>query len=50
VEDQLRKTNDKFQNRFQHIEQHFSKKNQALNDVTLDQMEEIWQDAKKLER
>lgn len=50
VEDQLRSTNDKFQNRFQHIEQHFNGKGQALNSVTLDEMEAIWQDAKKLER
>jgi ATP diphosphatase len=49
-EDALRGCNRKFSSRFAHIESGLSDKNISLEEATLDQMEELWQDAKKAER
>ena len=46
-EDALRKTISKFIHRFRHIEEHAAQKGRALKDMTLDEMEALWQDAKK---
>jgi len=42
----LRRTNDKFTRRFNHIERQAKAQNTQLSDMTLDQMEKYWQDAK----
>jgi XTP/dITP diphosphohydrolase len=44
----LEKTNAKFIKRFNYIEQQAKEKGRALNDMTLDEMEALWQEAKKL--
>jgi XTP/dITP diphosphohydrolase len=43
----LEKTNAKFIKRFNYIEQQAKEKGRALNDMTLDEMEALWQEAKK---
>ena len=43
----LEKTNAKFIKRFNYIEQKAKEKGQSLNDMTLDEMEALWQEAKK---
>lgn len=45
----LEKTNAKFIKRFNYIEQQAKNKGLRLNDMTLDEMESLWQEAKKLE-
>ncbi|GJL77758.1 MAG: nucleoside triphosphate pyrophosphohydrolase [Nitrospinaceae bacterium] len=47
AEEALRKTNNKFIQRFQHIEREVAKKGKVLKDTPLDEMEKYWQDAKK---
>jgi len=42
----LERTNQKFKRRFEHIESHASK---ALSDMTLAEMDELWEEAKRLE-
>ena len=42
----LRRTNDKFTKRFQYIEDKAKTKNMDLNDMSLEEMEESWQEAK----
>ena len=44
----LEKTNAKFIKRFNYIEQQAKEKGQSLKDMTLDEMEALWQEAKKL--
>ncbi|MFN2144748.1 MAG: nucleoside triphosphate pyrophosphohydrolase [Anaerolineales bacterium] len=46
-EDALRQTNKKFLQRFAAIEAHARKHNLRLSDMTLDEMEAVWQAAKK---
>ena len=48
-ENALELTNKKFLSRFSYIEQYAQKKGCLLNDMTLQQMEEKWQEAKKEE-
>ena len=45
----LEKTNKKFISRFQHIEQIAAKENKALLDMTLEEMDALWNKAKELE-
>jgi tetrapyrrole methylase family protein/MazG family protein len=48
AEEALRATNNKFIQRFQHIEQEVEKKGQTLKDTPLAELEAHWQDAKRL--
>jgi len=45
----LRKANNRFRNRFTYIEQSLNEKGLSSDDATLEQMEELWQEAKKME-
>ena len=47
AESSLRKTIVKFESRFKKIEKHFEKMNVDLKDVSLEEMDEIWEKAKK---
>ena len=47
-EDALEKTNRKFIKRFQHIEQKAKESGRFIGDLTLDEMEALWQEAKTL--
>ncbi len=47
-EELLRHTMQKFYKRFHHIESRVKKENKKLEDCSLNELEEIWQDAKKL--
>ena len=47
-EEALRQTNHKFTRRFQHIEKTARSKGRDLNDMNLDEMETIWQAAKRI--
>ena len=44
----LEKTNIKFTNRFNYIEQHSIKQGRPLTDMTLEEMDELWNEAKKI--
>ena len=44
----LEKTNAKFIKRFNYIEQQAKEKGQSLKDMTLDEMEALWQEAKRV--
>jgi XTP/dITP diphosphohydrolase len=46
-EDALEKTNRKFIKRFQYLEEKTNSQNQSLKEMSLDEMEAIWQEAKK---
>src|SRR5690606_13986859 len=46
AEASLAGTNDKFRNRFHHIERSLNEKGESLEDATLEEMEELWQQAK----
>ncbi len=48
AEDALQLTNKKFTNRFQFIEKRASEMNRKLDDMTLEEMDEIWNEAKAL--
>jgi uncharacterized protein YabN with tetrapyrrole methylase and pyrophosphatase domain len=48
AESSLRETNHRFRTRFAHIEQSARKQGKALTDLSLDEMESYWQEAKKL--
>lgn len=48
-EQALRKTNARFRKRFVHIEREIQSRGQKLGEVSLDRMEELWQEAKRLE-
>jgi tetrapyrrole methylase family protein / MazG family protein len=50
AESALRGTNLKFKNRFAHIEAGAKLQGRNLSDLTLDEMETLWQDAKREER
>lgn len=47
-ENALERTNKKFIGRFQYLEQKAQAQNRSLKEMSLDEMEEIWQQAKKL--
>jgi tetrapyrrole methylase family protein/MazG family protein len=46
-EEALRKTISKFIHRFRYIEEHAKQSERSLNDMTLDEMEKLWQEAKR---
>ncbi len=46
-EDALRKTISKFIQRFRYIEEHAADAGRSLNDMTLDEMEQLWQESKE---
>ncbi len=48
-EDALERTNRKFINRFQHLEQKANESGRSLKNMTLDEMDVFWEEAKKLE-
>ena len=48
AESAVRETNLKFKNRFAYIEQAAKQQGRSLSDMSLDEMEELWQVAKKL--
>ncbi|HUS18946.1 MAG TPA: nucleoside triphosphate pyrophosphohydrolase, partial [Terriglobales bacterium] len=48
-ESALRKTNRKFKRRFQHVEEELQRAGRNLPDATLEEMEKLWQQAKKAE-
>ena len=48
-EDALRKTISKFIRRFRFIEEHAAEAGKTLNEMTLDEMEELWQESKTKE-
>lgn len=45
----LRRTNAKFERRFQAIERHFAAQARDLDEVALDEMEAVWRGAKAAE-
>ena len=45
----MERTNKKFIRRFNHMEQRAVEQGCTLHDMTLDKMEEYWQEAKTLE-
>lgn len=45
----LERTNQKFTKRFQYLEQHVQKVGKTLHEMSLDEMEVIWQEAKKVD-
>ena len=45
----LERTNKKFIRRFNYMEEHAAAEGHMLHDMTLDQMEALWQQAKKEE-
>lgn len=47
AEDSLRKTNRKFEQRFRYIEEQASKENRPLKELSLEEMDQHWEDAKK---
>jgi XTP/dITP diphosphohydrolase len=49
-EDALAKTNKKFIRRFQFIEEKAKEKNKKLQEMTLQEMDSFWEEAKKIER
>ncbi|TWG59424.1 nucleoside triphosphate pyrophosphohydrolase [Aminobacter sp. J44] len=49
AEDSLRKTNDKFRDRFHYIERALKAQGRSLDEASLDEMEELWQQAKAAE-
>ncbi|WCL50102.1 nucleoside triphosphate pyrophosphohydrolase [Leptospira sp. GIMC2001] len=49
AETSLRKTNEKFSKRFRYIERASSEMGKSLNDMNLKEMDELWNQAKKLE-
>ncbi|MCE2571428.1 nucleoside triphosphate pyrophosphohydrolase [Motilimonas eburnea] len=46
-EQALRRANDKFERRFRLLEKHFLSQNKALDQCSLDEMEQIWQKVKE---
>jgi tetrapyrrole methylase family protein/MazG family protein len=48
AESALRETNTRFRTRFTYIEQAARSQGKSLNDLSLDEMEALWQEAKKL--
>lgn len=50
AEQALRKSNAKFRRRFGHVETRLSAQGKKLEEVTVEEMEELWQEAKQLEK
>ena len=48
-ESALEKTNRKFIKRFTYLEENTIKKGRSLKEMTLDEMNEIWEEAKKFD-
>ncbi|MDY0075679.1 MAG: nucleoside triphosphate pyrophosphohydrolase [Bacteroidales bacterium] len=48
-EDALERTNKKFKRRFEHIEQRAEAQHKRLHDMNLEEMDALWNEAKKLE-
>jgi len=48
AEEALQKTNDKFTKRFQYIEKIAKEKGMSMKDMSLEEMDAIWDDAKKI--
>ncbi|MCK9450574.1 MAG: nucleoside triphosphate pyrophosphohydrolase [Bacteroidales bacterium] len=48
-EDALERTNKKFKRRFEHIEQRADTQHKKLHDMNLEEMDALWNEAKKLE-
>lgn len=46
----LQKAIKKFETRFRQVEDHFQQNHQSLSEVSLDQMEQVWQKVKQLEQ
>ena len=46
-EQSLRRTNAKFRRRFSHVEQSLAARGRKLSDSSIDEMEELWQEAKR---
>ena len=46
----LSKTNNKFKQRFDYMEKELLKQNRSLHETTIDEMEELWQQAKNREK
>ena len=46
----LNETSDKFERRFRHIETKLREKGRALEEATLEEMDELWDEAKTLEK
>ena len=49
-EDALRRTIQKFMDRFKYVEETMNLKGESLEDSTLERMDELWEEAKRLER
>ena len=45
----LARTNNKFMQRFNYMEEQVAKQGHTLHELSLDEMEAIWQEAKKIE-
>ena len=43
----LRRTNRKFSRRFRHMEKHVTESNRSFRSMSIDEMEQLWQNAKK---
>lgn len=48
AEDSLRQTNKKFETRFRYIETELKKKDKALKDASLEEMDKLWNEAKAI--
>jgi len=48
AESALRNTNLKFKKRFAHVEKKAKEQNKNLSDMTLDEMDKLWNEAKSL--
>ena len=46
----LERTNKKFINRFNYLEENTIKQGKSLHDMTLDQMNEVWEKAKQFDK
>ena len=45
----LEHTNEKFRRRFNYVEEHSIKQGLNLKDMTLEEMDALWEDAKRIE-
>lgn len=48
AEEALRQCNEKFTQRFEYIEKHLARNNKVVESATLDELEDLWQQAKKV--
>jgi len=48
AEDSMRKANKKFESRFRFIENELKSKGKSLNDSNLEEMDKLWNQAKKI--